>query len=180
MIKDRESGGCQGKVSVGVDGISHTAWKIHPVPTSCQASAQDWSTYHTSGWEGIVESLLHIKILPPVYSCIFLFWQPTPIILPWRILWTEEPGGLQSMGLQRVGHDWTTNTFFSFVLFLCAVTSNNPRKVPLASWKWWLRKLKKQACDGSTSLKLSSAGLIGWCLPSINHVLLVTEDEADC
>ena len=23
----------------------------------------------------------------------------------WRILWTEEPGGLQSMGLQRVGHD---------------------------------------------------------------------------
>ena len=26
-------------------------------------------------------------------------------ILAWRILWTEEPGGLQSMGLQRVGHD---------------------------------------------------------------------------
>ena len=23
----------------------------------------------------------------------------------WRLLWTEEPGGLQSMGLQRVGHD---------------------------------------------------------------------------
>ena len=26
-------------------------------------------------------------------------------ILAWRISWTEEPGGLQSMGLQRVGHD---------------------------------------------------------------------------
>ena len=26
-------------------------------------------------------------------------------ILAWRILWTEEPGRLQSMGLQRVGHD---------------------------------------------------------------------------
>ena len=26
-------------------------------------------------------------------------------ILAWRILWTEEPGGLQSMGLLRVGHD---------------------------------------------------------------------------
>ena len=26
-------------------------------------------------------------------------------ILAWRILWTEEPGELQSMGLQRVGHD---------------------------------------------------------------------------
>ena len=26
-------------------------------------------------------------------------------ILAWKISWTEEPGGLQSMGLQRVGHD---------------------------------------------------------------------------
>ena len=26
-------------------------------------------------------------------------------ILAWEIPWTEEPGGLQSMGLQRVGHD---------------------------------------------------------------------------
>ena len=26
-------------------------------------------------------------------------------ILTWRILWTEEPGGLQSIQLQRVGHD---------------------------------------------------------------------------
>ena len=26
-------------------------------------------------------------------------------ILAWRIQWTEEPGGLQSMGLQRVGQD---------------------------------------------------------------------------
>ena len=28
-----------------------------------------------------------------------------PSILAWRILWTEEPGRLQSMGSQRVGHD---------------------------------------------------------------------------
>ena len=27
-------------------------------------------------------------------------------ILAWKIPWTEEPGGLQSMGLQRVGRDW--------------------------------------------------------------------------
>ena len=26
-------------------------------------------------------------------------------ILAWRILWTEEPGGLPSMGSHRVGHD---------------------------------------------------------------------------
>ena len=31
-------------------------------------------------------------------------------ILAWRIPWTEEPGGLQSMGPQRVGHDRATHT----------------------------------------------------------------------
>ena len=29
-------------------------------------------------------------------------------ILAWRIPWTQEPDGLQSMGLQRVGHDLAT------------------------------------------------------------------------
>ena len=28
---------------------------------------------------------------------------PTPVFFPGESLWTEEPGGLQSMGLQRVG-----------------------------------------------------------------------------
>ena len=31
-------------------------------------------------------------------------------ILAWKISWTEEPGGLQSMGSQRVGNDGVTNT----------------------------------------------------------------------
>ena len=31
-------------------------------------------------------------------------------ILVWRRPWTEEPGGLQSMGSQTVGHNWATNT----------------------------------------------------------------------
>ena len=31
-------------------------------------------------------------------------WQSTPIFLPEKIAWTEEPGGLQSMGLQN---SWT-------------------------------------------------------------------------
>ena len=31
-------------------------------------------------------------------------------ILSWRIPWTEEPGRLQSIWSQRIGHDWTTNT----------------------------------------------------------------------
>ena len=32
-------------------------------------------------------------------------WQPTPVFLPGESPRTEEPGGLQSIGLQRVGHD---------------------------------------------------------------------------
>ena len=32
-------------------------------------------------------------------------------ILAWRILWTEEPGGLQSMGSRRVRQNWVTFTF---------------------------------------------------------------------
>ena len=30
---------------------------------------------------------------------------PHSSVLAWKIPWTEEPGGLQSMGLQGVGHD---------------------------------------------------------------------------
>ena len=36
-------------------------------------------------------------------------------ILAWRIPWREEPGRLQSMGSQRVGHDWATLLSLSLV-----------------------------------------------------------------
>ena len=36
-------------------------------------------------------------------------------ILAWKIPWIEEPGGLQSMGLQRVRHDWATNTYLDVI-----------------------------------------------------------------
>ena len=41
-------------------------------------------------------------------------------ILAWEIPWIEEPGGQQSLGSQRVGHDLATtqqayNTFFTFL-----------------------------------------------------------------
>ena len=35
-------------------------------------------------------------------------------ILAWEIPWTEEPGGLQTMGLKRVRHDSATNTHILF------------------------------------------------------------------
>ena len=36
-------------------------------------------------------------------------------ILAWKISWTEEPGGLQSMGSQRVRHDWVINTNYASI-----------------------------------------------------------------
>ena len=53
-------------------------------------------------------------------------------ILAWRIPWSEEPGGLQFMGLQRGGHDWATNafTFTSYTGFPQAVPLLE--KLPLA------------------------------------------------
>ena len=36
-------------------------------------------------------------------------------ILAWRILWTEEHGGLQSMGSQRVRHNGAINTFMNIL-----------------------------------------------------------------
>ena len=32
-------------------------------------------------------------------------WQPTPVFLPGKSPWAEEPGGLKSMGWQRIRHD---------------------------------------------------------------------------
>ena len=37
-------------------------------------------------------------------------------ILAWRIAWTEEPGGLQSMSLQTAGHDFLTEHIHNHML----------------------------------------------------------------
>ena len=44
------------------------------------------------GWEDTLEKATHFRLLA------------------WRIPWTDEPGGLWSVGLQRAGHDWGANT----------------------------------------------------------------------
>ena len=59
-----------------------------------------------------------VKNLPAVWeSWVQSLGQKDPLkkgtathssILAWRIPWTEEPGGLQSIKSQRVGHDWVT------------------------------------------------------------------------
>ena len=71
-------------------------------------------------------------------------------ILAWRIPWTEEPGGLQSIALQRVRHDWTTNTslhmrklkglIYSTSLSKAAAAVEKTLGFPPSIWRSWEEK----------------------------------------
>ena len=50
--------------------------------------------------------------------------------LAWRIPWTEEPGGLQSTGLQRVEHSWTTEHTRMHFFKLACIGSDSHTKLP--------------------------------------------------
>ena len=75
----------------------------------------------TRGLEGAGASLVaqRLKRLPPMRETrVRSLGREDPLekemvthssILAWRIPWTEEPGRLQSMWSQRVGHDWATS-----------------------------------------------------------------------
>ena len=54
-------------------------------------------------------------------------------ILAWNIPWMEEPGRLQSVGSQRVGHDWATS--LSVVAQPCEYTKKTSN---LYNFKWWI------------------------------------------
>ena len=76
-------------------------------------------------------------------------------ILAWRIPWTEEPGGLQSIGSQRGSHYWATNTSF---IFACPESS--------------LR------CVGFLWLRWGEATLQLWCVGfSLQWLLLLRSTE---
>ena len=64
-------------------------------------------------------------------------------ILAWKIPWAEEPGRLQSMGLQRIRHNWVTNTFFQEIVVqsLCCV--------------WFFAIPWNAACKASLSFTIS-------------------------
>ena len=70
-------------------------------------------------------------------------WQPAPVFLPGESPWTEEPGGLQSMGFQRVGHVWATkNSIAQARLWTFLVALGLSPKADGCITQWYLR-LKK-------------------------------------
>ena len=84
-------------------------------------------------------------------------------ILAWRIPWTEEPGGLQSMGSHRVRHDWATNTFtlqsFTYftnltllISFISLITWKNLSQSP--SLQEWAHQAFHEHCQFSSVTQL--------------------------
>ena len=65
---------------------------------------------------------------------------PHSSTLAWKIPWTEEPGGLHSMGSRRVGHDWVTS--LSLFTFMIGEGNGNPLQCsclenPRDGGAWW-------------------------------------------
>ena len=57
--------------------------------------------------------------------------------LAWRIPWTEEPGGLQFIGPQRVGHDWSNSAWDSSVGKESACKAGDPSLIPGSGRSAW-------------------------------------------
>ena len=82
---------------------------------------------------------------------------PHSSTLAWKILWTEEPGRLQSMGLLRVGYDWVTSlSLFTFMhwrrkwqptpVFLPGESQGQGSLVGCHLWGWtWLKWLSSSS-----------------------------------
>ena len=73
-------------------------------------------------------------------------------ILPWRIPWTEKPGGLQSIGPQRVVHYWVTkHKFFHVVVVMHFVLLH----ACMFSYVWLFVTAWTVACQAPLSMEIS-------------------------
>ena len=91
-------------------------------------------------------------------------------ILAWTISWTEEPGGLQSMGLQKVGHDWATSLHYNKCLYSQEVRLEVPLQNKYRKWKsksikmHWTNKGQNYL---HTMKKREETYLESWYVPSV-------------
>ena len=95
-------------------------------------------------FRGILSQMPDIPLLPvtvclPMPSCSEKAMAPHSSTLAWKIPWTEEPGGLQSMGSLGVGHDWENS--LSLFTFMHWKRQWQPTPVFLPGesqwWAWW-------------------------------------------
>ena len=114
-------------------------------------------------------------------------WHPTPVFLSW----TEEPGRLLSMGLQRVKHDWVTDT----LIFSISTPLMHPRidAFEVGCWRrllrvpWTARRsnqsiLKEMSPEYALErlmlkLKLRYLGHLMWRTDSLEETLMLGKIE---
>ena len=61
---------------------------------------------------------------------------PHSSTLAWKTPWIEEPGGLQSMGSRRVGHDWATSlSLFTFTFHFHALEKDMATHSSVLAWR---------------------------------------------
>ena len=72
-------------------------------------------------------------------------------ILAWKIPWTEEPGGLQSKGSQRIGHNWATKHTHIHYYHICyndlwsaIFNITIAERLQLIRLRWWLAFLSNK------------------------------------
>ena len=81
-------------------------------------------------------------------------------ILAWRIPWTEEPGGLQSVGLQRIRHNWVTNTITTI-----PITFSSPCWARAKSL-WQVVFASNETLNSSLMVQLIFDSALGWVIRS--------------
>ena len=89
-------------------------------------------------------------------------------VLAWKIPWTEEPGRLQSVGLQRVRQDWATE-HQRIYLILCGSSPESLKKVYSAHSAW--DASPSSLCLTFTSLPGGVRCLLAMCHQSLSPSL---------
>ena len=95
---------------VSMDGVEEFEWVPSFLVQECPLQLVQWNTVPlmTSLLEDGEEDCWEFSMEKAM--------APHSSTLAWKIPWTEEPDGLQSMGSLRVGHDWATSlSLFTFM-----------------------------------------------------------------
>ena len=114
---------------------------VNPLQCSCLENPRDEGAW----WAAIYEvaqsrTLLKWHSSSSMESSPEKAMPPHSSTLAWKTPWTEEPGRLQSMVSQRVGHDWVTH--FHFLLSWIGEGNGNPLQCsclenPRDEGAWW-------------------------------------------
>ena len=107
----------QPPIMIGEDGNYHQA----PVTYYCQPfSSTDMLNWQNHTLSYLVEPQGMTRLMETIFHTHWPTWDDIMQLLvslfAWKIPWTEEPGGLQSMGSLRVRHNWATSlSLFTFM-----------------------------------------------------------------